>query len=154
MKWLMAFDATLFQTSRTTNLPGFVPAREHFTLKDCFSSIVAEIVPVYWTIFARGMPGRCRPKQMKATLSGLLRIWLRLISRGDLLENFCDSKGKTLFQSHLTKLWNRFPIISWIPFFDRAHGTVIASSKLHKPVAVSRADWSSTGTFLKTEIKS
>ena len=113
----MAFDATLFQTSRTTNLPGFVPAREHFTLKDCFSSIVAEIVPVHWTIFARGMPGRCRPKQMKATLSGLLRIWLRLISRGDLLENFCDSKGKTLFQSHLTKLWSRFPIINWMPFF-------------------------------------
>ena len=53
----MALDVTLFQTSRMTTLPGFVPAGERFTLKDSLSSIIAEIVPVHWAISAREYQG-------------------------------------------------------------------------------------------------
>ncbi len=77
---------------------------------------------------------------MKTTLSLLLRIWLRLIPFGDLIENVYDSMRQTLFQSNLTKFGNQFAIINRIAFSYLAHGTVIASSIFHKPVFTPSAE--------------
>ena len=53
----MALDVTLFQTSRTTNLPSSVAQRKPSALKVCLDSIIAEIVTVRWTISAMEYQG-------------------------------------------------------------------------------------------------
>jgi hypothetical protein len=57
MKRHMALDVTLFRTSKTTNLSGSVAKRKPPALKDCLDSIIAEIVPVHWTISTREYRG-------------------------------------------------------------------------------------------------
>ena len=86
----------------------------------------------------------CRLKQMKTTLPFLLRIWLRLISLSDLLESVCDSKGQTLFQSHLTRFGNRFPVmvptINWVAFSIALMEHLLQVQFFTNLFPVSRAD--------------
>ena len=140
MKRHMALDVTLSRTSVTPTLPDLVVRGKLSTLKDCFRFYHCGNCPCSLDNFRRRKPRRRRPEQMKAILSYLFRICFRLMPLSDLLENVCDSKRQTLFQSHFTKFRNRFQIVNWIAFFGRARGTVIPSSTLHKPVFIPSAE--------------
>ena len=94
--------------------------------------------------FRQTIPGGCRPKQMETTFPFLLRIWLRLIPLSDLLENVCDPKSQTLFQSYPTRFGNRFPVmvpmINWIAFSIALMEHLLQVQFFTNLFPVSRAD--------------